>query len=290
MLLAYPSTGMRRAGSPPKARSASVPPVTAEVQRDERGGWTVLRDTHPQSYVDLDDPALLVFEYVQHLALALDTMPEGRLAITHVGGAGLTLPRYVEHTRPGSPQIVLEPDEGLTALVRREVPLPRRHRIRVRPLDGLTGVSALADDSADVVVVDAFDAGQVPAELTGATMTDQVQRVLSARGLLLFNLADEPGLHHVARVTATLRRALPHVAVIGATEVTKGRRFGNIVLIAGHRPLPETELARRVARSDFPTTFWGAARTARWAAGAVAFAATGEPSPPPPQPGEWRRR
>lgn len=263
--------------------------MTVEVQRDERGGFVVLRDGHPQSYVDLDDPGLLIFDYVQHLALALDTLPAGRLAVTHVGGAGLTLPRYVEHTRPGAPQIVLEPDEELTALVRRELPLPRRHRIRVRPVDGLRGLSALRDDSADVVVVDAFDVGRVPADLTGTAMAHQVRRALRADGLLLFNLADEPGLRHVARVVATLRVVLPHVALIGATEVVKGRRFGNVVLLAGQQPLDEAELSRRVARSDFPTTFWGSARTQRWAAGAAPFPPTGEPSPPPPDPGAWRR-
>src|SRR5690606_564732 len=90
------------------------------------------------------------------------------LAVTHVGGAGLTLPRWVEATRPGSPQIVLEPDAGLTELVRRELPLPRRHRIRVRAQDGLTGVRALGTDSADVVVSDAYAEGRIPAELGGA--------------------------------------------------------------------------------------------------------------------------
>ncbi|MGI8947527.1 MAG: spermidine synthase [Ornithinimicrobium sp.] len=264
--------------------------MTVEVQRDERGGFVVLRDGHPQSYVDLDDPQLLVFDYVQHLALALDTLPPGRLAVTHVGGAGLTLPRWVEHTRPGSPQIVLEPDEELTALVRRELPLPRRHRIRVRPVDGLSGLSELRDDSADVVVIDAFDAGRVPADLTGTDMAQQVHRALRTSGLLLVNLADEPGLRHAARVVATVRTALPHVALIGATEVVKGRRFGNVVLVAGQQPLDAAELSRRVARSDFPTTFWGSARTARWAAGSAPFPGVGEFSPPPPDPGAWRRR
>jgi hypothetical protein len=44
------------------------------------------------------------------MGLVLDALPCGPLAVTHVGGAGLTLARYVQHTRPGSPQIVLEPD------------------------------------------------------------------------------------------------------------------------------------------------------------------------------------
>ncbi|MGB3827504.1 MAG: hypothetical protein WA962_01900, partial [Ornithinimicrobium sp.] len=138
-------------------------------ERDDTGGVTVHLDGHPQSYVHPADPGLLAFEYVQHLAIAIDALAEGPLAVTHVGGAGLTLPRYVEHTRPGSAQIVLEPDAALTEAVRREIPLPRRHRIRVRPVDGAHGVLALRPDSADLIVVDAFAAGRVPGELTGAT-------------------------------------------------------------------------------------------------------------------------
>ncbi len=81
----------------------------------------------------------------------------------HVGGAGLTLPRYVAATRPGSWQVVLEPDAALTARVRAELPLPRRSGIRVRAQDGRTGLAAVRDDAVDLVVVDAFDDGEVPA-------------------------------------------------------------------------------------------------------------------------------
>src|SRR3954470_2271825 len=105
-------------------------------------------DGSPQSYVDLRDPGHLAFEYVQHIAAVVDTLPPGPLGITHVGGAGLTLARYVNAERPGSTQIVLEPDETPPGVVRGELPLPRRHRIRVRPVDGLGGVAGLSDASA----------------------------------------------------------------------------------------------------------------------------------------------
>ena len=48
------------------------------------------------------------------LGALLDALPAGPVAVSHVGGAAMTLPRYVAHTRPGSPQIVLEPDAALT--------------------------------------------------------------------------------------------------------------------------------------------------------------------------------
>lgn len=260
------------------------------LQWDERGGVTVVVDGQPQSYVQPDDPELLAFEYVQHLALAIGTLPPGPLAVTHVGGAGLTLPRWVEATRPGSPQIVLEPDADLTDLVRQELPLPRRHRIRVRAQDGLTGVRALADDSADVVVTDAYAAGQVPAELSGAAYVKQVARVLAPGGLALWNLADEPRLRWVARALATVRAELPHVALIATHEVLKGKRFGNTVVVAGHQPLPLEQLRRRVAGASLPTGLREGAALERILAGAKPFGEVGEPSPPPPDPGRWRLR
>jgi hypothetical protein len=90
---------------------------------DRPGGWLLLLDRIRQSYVDLDDPGYLDFEYVQAFADVVDAMPSGPLAVTHIGGGACTLARYVAQTRPGSPQIVLEPDVALTALVRAPPPM-----------------------------------------------------------------------------------------------------------------------------------------------------------------------
>ena len=260
------------------------------LEWDERGGVTVHMDGAPQSHVQPDDPTLLVFEYVQHLALAIDTMPPGPLGITHVGGAGLTLPRWVEATRPGSPQIVLEPDEALTELVRREIPLPRRHRIRVRSVDGLGGLRSLKDDSADVVVTDAYAGGRVPADLAGTAYARDVARVLRPTGLGLWNLADEPGMRWVARLVATVTTVLPHVALLATHEVLKGRRFGNSVLLAGAEPLPLETLRREVARAALPTGLREGPALTRLLAGAKPFGEEGDQSPPPPETGRWRAR
>src|SRR6188768_2208554 len=152
---------------------------TAEFER-EGSLVTVVLDGQPQSAVDLDDPERLDFEYVQHLALCVETLaPEGMLRVTHVGGAGLTLARWVHHRRPRSPQVVLEPDAALTEAVRRELPLPRGHRIRVRAVDGLTGIRAVRDASADVLVLDAYAGGRVPAELGTLEWFGEVARVLA---------------------------------------------------------------------------------------------------------------
>jgi spermidine synthase len=261
------------------------------LEWDERGGVTVHVDGQPQSHVQPDDPGLLAFEYVQHLALAVEAcaLPApAPLAVTHVGGAAMTLARWIEATRPGSPQIVLEPDAHLTSLVREEIPLPRRHRIRVRPQDGATGIRALGTDSADVVVNDAFAEGRVPAELSSAAYVHEVARVLKPDGAALWNLADEPGMRWIARMLATIRPELPHLALIATHEVIKGKRFGNAVVVASARPLPEERLRRDVARSALPTGVRLGAELERLIAGARGFGEVGMQSPPPPSARGWR--
>lgn len=263
--------------------------MQAEIVWDERGGATVVRDGHPQSYVDPDDPLLLVFEYVEQFATALEALrPDpAPLAITHVGGAGMTLARWVHRVHPGSPQIVLEPDTGLTELVRRELPLPRGHRIRVRPQSGQEGIVGLRDGSADVIVVDAFDEGRVPGELAGQRWAREVARVLSADGLLLVNAADRPGLRWVGRLAATLHTHLPHVGQLVLREVAKGKRFGNVVLVGSHAPLDDVTLTRAAARATFPTQWRPSAEVAAAAqrSGTLPFGEVGEASPTPPDGG-----
>ncbi len=263
---------------------------------DEHGGVTVVRDGHPQSHVDVEDPEDLVFEYVQHMASVIDaTFPRpDPIGVTHVGGAGLTLARWVQATRPGSPQIVLEPDEELTAQVRTRLPLPRRHRIRVRPQPGRSGVAALASDSAHVVLVDAFDDGRVPADLQTSEFFADVARVLRPDGVLVLNCPDEPGLRHVADVVAGLREAFgpaASLALVAMRDVVKGRRYGNTALVASTRALDVDEIRRQVARWPFPSgVLSGAALERRLAGGRPLRDARSSPSPRAPDPGAWRAR
>src|ERR1700722_9784585 len=145
---------------------------------DRPGGFLLVVDRIRQSYVDLDDPTYLDFEYLRDLADVVDALRAGALAVTHIGGGGCTFPRYVFATRPGSTQVVFEPDVELVAVVRDRLPLPRRSGIRIRPLGGVEGMRGLRESSADVVVLDAFLGGRVPAELTTTQFITDIRRVL----------------------------------------------------------------------------------------------------------------
>ena len=219
---------------------------------DRPGGWLLLVDRIRQSYVDLDDPTYLDFEYMQAFADVLGELPPGPLAVTHIGGGACAFARYIATTRPGSPQIVLEPDAALIKFVRARLPLPRGTRVRIRPIAGRPGVAALRAASADVLVLDAFHGGRVPADLATVEFCAEVARVLRPHGVLLANVADGPPRTYSRRLAATIRTALPELLAVADPAVLKGRRFGNIVFAASQQSLPAARLRRATARAPVP--------------------------------------
>ncbi len=255
---------------------------------DRPGGWLLLVDRIRQSYVDLEDPTYLDFEYLQAIADAIDLLPAGPLAVTHVGGGACSLARYVAAVRPGSSQIVLEPDERLSAYVRARLPFPRGARIRVRAVDGRAGVAALRRASADVLVLDAFAGGRVPPELTSAEFVADAARILRPEGVLLANVADGPPLHFTRRLVATLAGRFATVALRGDPGVLRGRRFGNLVLAAGSGTLPVAELTRVAAGAMFPQRVVSGPALAGFAADAAPLTDADPMRSPAPPDEIWR--
>ena len=161
----------------------------------------------------------------------------------------------------------------------------------MRPVDGLTGVAQLADASADVVVLDAYAGGRVPAELTTMEFLSDTARVLRADGTILLNIADEPDKAYLRRVYAGLVAVFGQVALIGTHEILKGKRFGNTVAVAARSPLDIAALRRQVAKMPFPTGLRDGVQLARQFAGSAAFTARDSAqSPPPPPVKGWRVR
>jgi hypothetical protein len=245
-----------------------------------RVGWT------DQSYVDLDDAHRLEFDYVQRIADVIDCLGEpGRaIRIVHVGGAAMTLARYVAVTRPRSAQLVLEPDIQLTAFVREHLPLAPRSGIKVRAVDGRSGIAGLRDDYAEVVVVDAFVGARVPADLTTVEFLTDLRRVLTGSGVVIVNLTDRGPFGYARRVLAGIGSVFPQL-LLGAEPATlKGRRFGNVIVAGSGAALPVAEIAGRAGLPPFPYRVLHGARLSQLIGGAVPFLAEdGEPSPDPPR-------
>ena len=212
------------------------------------GGWLLEVDGVPQSYVHPDDPEYLEFAYVQLIADVVElSAPTGEpLTVLHLGGGGCTLPRYVAHTRPGSTQLVIEADDLLVELVRRELGTTG---FRLKVGDARTSLAGLRPASSDLVISDVFAGAQLPVDCTTLEYVEQVRALLRPAGTYIANLADGPPLQFVRGQVATVLAAFPHVVLLADPAVLRGRRFGNVVLAGSDRPFDAAALARRAARA-----------------------------------------
>ncbi|MEU0032574.1 fused MFS/spermidine synthase [Streptomyces sp. NPDC006333] len=282
------SKNPRRGQAPTEPLVETVDGGLAELipDRDRPRAWTLLIDGAPQSHVDLDDPAHLSFEYQRRLGHVIDLVaPPGKpVHAVHLGGGAFTLARYTAATRPRSTQQVVERDGLLVQLVRRELPLDPNARVRVRSVDARDGLAKVPDGWADLVIADVFSGARTPAHLTSVEFLDDVRRVVKPGGLYAANLADGPPLAHLRGQIATAAAVFPELALVADPTVLRGKRFGNVVLVACDRPLPLAELTRRAASDPHPGRVEHGRQLADFTGGAAPVldaAAVASPAPPP---------
>jgi spermidine synthase len=221
---------------------------TAELMSDldRPRGWMLLVDGTAQSYVDLDEPTHLEFEYVRLLGDVVDALPDGPVRALHLGGGGCTLPRYVAATRPGSTQVVVEADDVLVEVVRQQL---GTQGFKLRVGDGREALQHVTPASSDLVVTDVFVGAQVPSRFATVEFAEEVKHVLTDQGVYAVNAPDTGVLPFARGQVATLLEVFAHVMVLADPGVLRGRRFGNLVLAASDQPFDLDHFRRVTARS-----------------------------------------
>jgi spermidine synthase len=213
--------------------------VDLEVDPDRPDSYELLLDDLHHSYVDLDDPSHLDYDYTRWIANAIDATNPAKapLDVVFIGGGGFTLPRWLIATRPGSRATVLEVDGELVEFDEERLGLSRSPALQISVGDARIGMLDVATGSADVVVGDAFGNLAVPWHLATAEWTDEVKRVLRPGGLYALNVIDLPPLDLQRSEAATLLDAFADVRIVtfGLEERPAG---GNAVLLASDRPIP----------------------------------------------------
>jgi spermidine synthase len=233
-------------------------------------GRLLVLDNLLHSYVDLEDPTYLEFPYVQAIASVADVMrPAGQaISALHLGAGGLTIPRYLATTRPGSVSRVLEIDAGVLAL--------DQAQLRPRPASGsppnseiswagVPGLDVHVGDARvalarertgtrDLVVGDAFGGLAVPWHLTTREVAAQIARVLRPDGVYVVNVIDYPPNRFVRAEVATIAAVFPQLAILAGADELAGRAGGNFVVVASAAPLPLAALDGRLAQRATPVT------------------------------------
>ncbi len=202
------------------------------------------------------DPARLQFAYTRRFADAIDTaFPPGvALRAVHVGGGGFTMPRWLAATRPGSASTVLEVDEGVVELGRRELGVAEIPGVDVQIGDARNLLAALPAASADIVVGDAFGARSVPWHLATSEFVADIHRVLRHDGVYALNVIDHDPWRLLAAELATLAHGFPHIALLVRPEQLAPGGGGNAVIVASDRPLDVAALAERAAARGEPAS------------------------------------
>ena len=203
------------------------------------------------SSVDTDDPSVLAFWYVRRLVDAIKLAPAAN-DIVYLGGGALTIPRYVRDSAPGTNQTVFEIDGDLIDVVETQMGLDRNkpEPIRIVIGDARLALDQVADDSADIVIGDAFGSRSVPFHLATEEFIGDVARVLRPGGTYAANIIDGGQQRFLAAEAATLARVFDHVVVIRGEAIAAGRR-GNAVIVASDTPIDAAAFeALRVAADD----------------------------------------
>ncbi len=266
--------------------------LVAEVEEDRwvPGAIQLLVDGTPQSHVNLRDPSEVFFEYVRRIAHAIDLFraPGQPISALHLGGGAFTLPRYIEATRPGSRQQVVELESALVELVREAAPLPKRASIRVRHGDAREVLGKLPQGmhgAIDLVVVDIFAGSRTPAHVSSIEFYEQIAPLLAPDGLVVVNTTDGTGQAFTRSQVATLAAVFGTVAAVGEPQTLKGRRFGNVVLLASNSDVDHELdwLPRLLAGGPHPARMLVGRELDEWLRGARAVTdVEAVPSPEPP--------
>jgi spermidine synthase len=222
--------------------------MRVELLRDaERSrGWWLMVGASEQSFVDIDDPAHLEFEYVQLMSYVVETAypVDLPLAALHLGGGLCTVPRWLADRYPGSTQRVAEASEEIASLA---LSLDADPKFTLDVVDAIDAVAQTAKESLDLLVSDVYTGPDTVLSVYPQPTLSLAREALRQDGLYLCNISDAKPFSLAKTVVATLRTLFDDVVMLVEPTVLRGRRSGNVILGASQRTLERGELARRAA-------------------------------------------
>ncbi len=226
--------------------------LAVQTDPERPTGRVLVLDNLRHSYVDTADPTYLDFAYVQAMASVADTaFPEGdALDVHHLGAGGLTLPRYLDATRPGTTSRVSEIDAGVVAADVRLLGDDFPGDTDVVVEDARLAIDDLASGSLDLVVGDAFGGVSVPWHLATVEAIEGLADALDEDGVYVANLIDHDPLDFARAAVATTGEVFDHVVLFADPGVLAGEGGGNLVLVASDARVDVAAATERLRERD----------------------------------------
>lgn len=242
------------------------------------GAWEVLVNGVPSSHI-AEDPLTLEYEYMRWIVAAINHWIPGRintksLRVTHLGGGACSIARYIVAKYPASRNTVVELDGALGTLVRDWFDLPRSPQLKIRQGDARAVTETFVPASRDIIIRDVFAGTETPHNLTTVEFFQLCKNSLAPGGLYVANCGDHSDLKGAHAEIKGLEEVFGHVSVIADPAMLKGRRYGNIILLASESALPAGQdadaLARELLGGAVPAQYKGEGWTRKFAAAGTA--------------------
>ena len=182
-------------------------------------------------YLDGEDLAL---RYTRFYHLVRHFRPGFQRSLM-IGGAGYTFPRDYLRAYPGATMDVVEIDPGMTEIAKAHFGLADETRLTVVHEDGRVFLNRADESAYDAVLMDAFGSlFSVPYHLTTVEAVRNVNRVLAANGVVIFNLGSAirgPSSGFLQAELATYRSVFPEVQVFKVNPDHSDERVQNLIIV-----------------------------------------------------------
>lgn len=214
---------------------------------ETKSGNRQLVSGHPrygiQSEVNPSNPDQLVLNYVQQLQRwnCLKKKPDN---IVILGGGAATLARAARMTSPQSKIKVIELDPAVLDVSTKWLYLPRSKKIEYLEEDGRSFLKNNRQPI-DLLIVDAFSRGQIPAHLLSAEFFRLAEERLGGSGIMAMNIIASPGSNFTASLAAAMRQSFTQVEVF---RLSPGSEQQNLLFFAGANLDADKRCLRKVER------------------------------------------
>ena len=210
--------------------------------KNGRSFWAMAIDPYfvqSAMYLDGDDP---VFEYSKYYHLVSHFKPDHKRALM-IGGAGYTFPREYLRTYTDAVMDVVEIDPQMTEIARKYFRLQDDPRLTIIHQDGRTFLNSAGTGRYDAVMMDAFSSlFSVPYQLTTLEAVQQISRVLTGDGVVIFNLGSAirgAGSQFLQAEFATYKQVFPHVYLFKVNADRTDDQLQNLIIVASKSKNPQ---------------------------------------------------
>lgn len=216
-----------------------------------------------QSHVDLASPDTIFYEYLRRIGNVMDVFaPAGEpVTAAHLGAGALTLARYLQATRPGSPQIAVDIERELPSFVVQQLPLPAGTQCQILIEDARAAVPQLpvrlGVEKLDAIIVDIFTGWGAPEHLVKPGFYAEMKSVLADDGVICVNVGDDAGLTFFTAQARIMLEVFDHVWCLADSSMLTGKHAGNLILVGTANPLDDDTRARLLVAGPHPASVLG---------------------------------